>query len=168
MRKRSRERAKKGGGAASSKRALYYESLQQNNQLFKSVLYRSQLHLLGELALPLKRTVTDIVKQYVQILSLAIFAGGGWLLYVGEENGYDVITGSSIVSGAALLVLAGGITLIVSAVGMVGAFGMWRPVLFIVSTTRTVGVFIGVEYFASIALLCISDTAQPELPHMPQ
>ena len=48
-------------------------------------------------------------------------------LYVGEENSYDVITGNSIVSGAALLVFAGGVTLVVSAVGMVGAFGMWRP-----------------------------------------
>lgn len=70
---------------------------------------------------------------HIQILSLAIFAGGAWLLYVGEENDYDVITGSSIVSGAALLVLAGGVALVVSAVGMVGAFGMWRPILIIVS-----------------------------------
>ena len=69
----------------------------------------------------------------MQVLSLAIFASGAWLLYVGEENSYDVITGNSIVSGAALLVFAGGVTLVVSAVGMVGAFGMWRPVLVIVS-----------------------------------
>ena len=59
---------------------------------------------------------------------------GAWLLYVGEENSYDVITGGNgIVSGAALLVLAGGVALVVSALGMVGAFGMWRTVLIIVS-----------------------------------
>lgn len=74
-------------------------------------------------------------RNMVQVVSLAIFAGGAWLLHVGEQNSYDVITGSSIVSGAALLVFAGGVTLIVSAVGMVGAFGMWRLVLLAVSST---------------------------------
>ena len=35
-------------------------------------------------------------------------------------------------SGAALLVIAGGITFIISSLGIVGACGMWRPVLIIV------------------------------------
>ena len=63
-----------------------------------------------------------------------MFAVGSWLLYVGQENEYDVITGSrSIVSGASLLVLAGGVAIVLSAVGMAGAYGMWRPLLIIVS-----------------------------------
>ena len=71
-----------------------------------------------------------------QILGLAIFCVGVWLVYLQEEADYDVITGSTIVSGAALLVLAGGVTLVVSAVGIVGAYGMWRPVLVIVSEPK--------------------------------
>ena len=70
-----------------------------------------------------------------QVISLAVFALGAWLLYVREENDYDVITGSgSIVSGASLLVLGGGVAVVVAALGMVGAYGMWRPVLVTVST----------------------------------
>ena len=68
------------------------------------------------------------------MISLAVFALGAWLLYLREEKDYDVITGSgSIVSGAALLVLGGGVALVVAAVGVVGAVGMWRPVLVVVS-----------------------------------
>jgi hypothetical protein len=68
------------------------------------------------------------------VISLAVFALGAWLLYVREEHDYDVITGSgSIVSGASLLVLGGGVAVVVAALGMVGAYGMWRPVIVTVS-----------------------------------
>ena len=71
---------------------------------------------------------------YTQVISLAVFALGAWLLYVREEHDYDVITGSgSIVSGASLLVLGGGVAVVVAALGMVGAYGMWRPVIVTVS-----------------------------------
>ena len=51
-----------------------------------------------------------------------------------EENDYDVISGrGSIVSGAALLMLGGGVALVLAAVGMVGAVGMWRAAFVIVS-----------------------------------
>ena len=70
------------------------------------------------------------ILSITQVISLAVFALGAWLLYVREENDYDVITGSgSIVSGAALLLLGGGVAIVVSALGMVGAYGLWRPVL---------------------------------------
>ena len=63
-----------------------------------------------------------------------MFGLGVWLLYVREENDYDVITGSgSVVSGAALLVFGGGVAVVVAALGIVGALGMWRPVLVTVS-----------------------------------
>ncbi|CAI8056111.1 CD151 antigen [Geodia barretti] len=78
------------------------------------------------------------------VISLAVFALGAWLLYVREENDYDVITGSgSIVSGASLLVLGGGVAVVVAALGMVGAYGMWRPVL--------------VTYILLVALIAISE-----------
>ena len=58
---------------------------------------------------------------------------GGWLLYLGEDSDFDRITGSEIFSGAALLVAAGGVTFILAAIGIIGACGMWRPFLIIVS-----------------------------------
>lgn len=78
------------------------------------------------------------------LFAAAIVALGSYLLYLGEENDYSVITGSNIVSGAALLLVAGVITLTVTAVGIVGACGMWRPLLFIyiVSVVVMVAMFI--------------------------
>lgn len=65
------------------------------------------------------------------LLGAAIGGVASWLLYLGEENDYSVITGHSLVSGAALLLTAGVLTLVISALGIVGACGMWRPLLFI-------------------------------------
>lgn len=54
-----------------------------------------------------------------------------------EGREYDVVTGSDTLSAAVLLLVGGFITMIVAVVGIVGAFGMWRPLLFIVSGTHT-------------------------------
>ena len=64
-------------------------------------------------------------------LGAAIAGVAGWLIYLGEDNDYSVITGHTLVSGAALLLTAGIVTVGISAVGIVGACGMWRPLLFI-------------------------------------
>ena len=64
-------------------------------------------------------------------LGAAIAGVAGWLIYLGEDNDYSVITGHTLVTGAALLLTAGIITVAISAVGIVGACGMWRPLLFI-------------------------------------
>ena len=65
------------------------------------------------------------------LLGAGLTGVGSWLIYYGEQNDYSVITGHALVSGAALLVAAGIITLGISAVGIVGACGMWRPLLFV-------------------------------------
>ena len=93
-----------------------------------SVLLSSQVLNNLHLSLPLPPSLS-------QILGLGVTATGSYLLYLGEENDYDVITGNEIISGAALLVAAGGLTLIISIFGILGAIFMWRPLLILVSDT---------------------------------
>ena len=52
----------------------------------------------------------------------------------GSNSDYDLITGNDTVSGAALLLVSGIITLAIAVVGIIGACAMWRPLLVIVST----------------------------------
>ena len=65
------------------------------------------------------------------LLGAGIGGLGSWLLYLGEEHDYSVITGHTLVSGAALLLSAGVITLVIAGVGIIGVCGMWRPLLLI-------------------------------------
>ena len=53
---------------------------------------------------------------------------------IGTQGDYDVITGNNTISAAAVLLAAGGITLVVAGIGICGAWGMWRLALVIVST----------------------------------
>ena len=64
-------------------------------------------------------------------MGIVLIGFGSWVLSL-EENDSDEIT-SDISLGAALLVAAGGVTFVVAAVGIIGACGMWRPILIIVS-----------------------------------
>ena len=74
---------------------------------------------------------------------MGLFAVGVWLLYVGQESDYDVITGSlNVVSGAALLIFAGGVSIIVSAVGMAAAYAMRAPLLITVSMSTWIYVYL--------------------------
>lgn len=77
------------------------------------------------------RIIFIVLNCLFLLLGGAITGVGSWLIYLGEQNDYSVITGHTLVSGAALLVAAGSITLLISGVGIVGACGMWRPLLFI-------------------------------------
>ena len=58
-------------------------------------------------------------------------AVGIWLLV--SERDFDFITDSIYASPAALLIVAGAITVIVSIVGIIGAIGMWWCVIVLVS-----------------------------------
>ena len=69
-----------------------------------------------------------------QVVGLAIFAAGIYLAVTGER--YAVLTGSSIVAGAAILIVCGIITIGISVVGLVAAIGQFRWILLIVSSTR--------------------------------
>ena len=77
------------------------------------------------------RIVFILLNIFFLLLGTALGGVGSWLLYLGDENDYSVITGHSLVSGAALLLAAGILTIVISAVGIVGACGMWRPLLFV-------------------------------------
>ena len=72
----------------------------------------------------------------MQTLGAIAFAIGVWGVVVGSD--YDVITGNETVSAAALLLVSGIVTLSVAALGIVGACGMWRPLLVIVSAIVSV------------------------------
>ena len=64
---------------------------------------------------------------------MAIFAAGIYLAVTGDR--YAVLTGSSYVAGAAIIIVCGLITIATSVVGLVGAVGQFRWILLIVSLT---------------------------------
>ena len=68
-----------------------------------------------------------------QIFGSGLIGFGSYLINLGSEHDYDVITGSQFVTGAALLVAAGIFTFGVAVIGIVGAAFMWRPMLVLVS-----------------------------------
>ena len=67
------------------------------------------------------------------ILGLVIVGVGAWL--VAENNAFVALTGNSVVSGAALIIVAGGVTVIIAAVGILGALCQARPLLVIFAVT---------------------------------
>ena len=71
---------------------------------------------------------------HYKVLGSALIGFGSYLIYLGEEYNYDIITGSEFISAAAVLVAAGIITFAVSVVGILGALLMMRPFLLIVSS----------------------------------
>lgn len=77
------------------------------------------------------RVIFILINIIFLILGVGIAGVGSWLIYLGEQNDYSVLTGHTMLSGAALLLTAGVITLIISGVGIFGALAMWRPLLFI-------------------------------------
>lgn len=77
------------------------------------------------------RVIFILINIIFLILGVGIASVGSWLIYLGEQNDYSVLTGHTMLSGAALLLTAGVITLIISGVGIFGALAMWRPLLFI-------------------------------------
>jgi hypothetical protein len=77
------------------------------------------------------RILFIVMNAIFVLFGSALIGFGSYLLYLGNENDYDIITGSSFISGAALLVVAGVFTFVVAAIGILGAAFMWRPVLII-------------------------------------
>ena len=69
----------------------------------------------------------------LQVAGVAIFAAGIYLAVTGDR--YAVLTGSSYVAGAAIIIVCGLITIATSVVGLVGAVGQFRWILLIVSLT---------------------------------
>ena len=69
----------------------------------------------------------------IQVFGSGLIGFGSYLINLGTQNNFDEVTGNEFVSGAAILVVAGGITFILALIAILGAIFMWRPLLLIVS-----------------------------------
>ena len=67
----------------------------------------------------------------LQMIGLTMVAVGIWLL--ASNQSFDFITDTIYASPAALLIIAGVITVGIALVGILGAAGMWCGVLIVVS-----------------------------------
>lgn len=67
----------------------------------------------------------------LQALGIVVLAVGIWALVANQD--FAVVTGNSIASGAAILIVAGIVTLIICIIGIIGAIFKLRPMLLIVS-----------------------------------
>lgn len=67
----------------------------------------------------------------MQCLGIVLIGVGSWL--IATDDNYSFITGSGIVSGASLLIIAGIVTVIICAAGIFGAIFKLRPILVVVS-----------------------------------
>ena len=70
------------------------------------------------------------------LFGLALVGVGAWLLATGSA--FSFLFNSNIIGGAALIVICGGVTFIIAAVGVIGAIFQWRPVLVIFAACLTV------------------------------
>ena len=71
--------------------------------------------------------------HYAQILGVVAFTLGIYLIVEGNEFG-EVLTTNAYVSGAAIFIVCGVISMIITVVGVLGAIFLWRPLLILVST----------------------------------
>lgn len=67
----------------------------------------------------------------LQLIGLAILGVGIYLQVVG--NNFAFLTNNTLVTGAALLIICGVVTVVITGLGVVGGIGLWRPILVIVS-----------------------------------
>jgi hypothetical protein len=87
------------------------------------------------------------------VVGAIAFGIGVWGVVEGTD--YDAITGDETVSAAALLLVGGIVTFAVASVGIVGACGMCRPLLFIYALA--VAVIIILEFVAAILAFVFVD-----------
>lgn len=97
---------------------------------------------------------TFVICNFVFLVAGAIAFGiGVWGVVEGTD--YDAITGSETVSAAALLLVGGIVTFAVASVGIIGACGMWRPLLLIYAIA--VALIIILEFVAAIVAFVFVD-----------
>ena len=107
-------------------------------------------------------THTHTTHTHTQIIGLALIAGGAYLIASGSNLSF--LTGNGIASGAAIIIICGGVTLIITAIGLLGAFGLWRPLLVIVSEKkRRNSSLINSQVFDHCSVLCIRHSLVPSL-----
>ena len=68
----------------------------------------------------------------MQLLGIGLIAGGSYLVATG--NNLAIVTGNSAVGGAALIIIAGIVTVLITACGIIGAIFLLRVLLGVVST----------------------------------
>ena len=71
---------------------------------------------------------------FLQLIGIAVLGVGAW--GVAQNNAFNFITGNRIIGGAAVLIIAGIVTIIISVIGILGSAFKWRPLLVIVSTLQ--------------------------------
>lgn len=94
------------------------------------------------------------------VLGAITFSIGVWGVVEGSDNDYDLITGNETVSGAALLLVSGIITLAIAVVGIIGACAMWRPLLVIYAIA--VFIIIVLEIAGAIVAFVFQDNIRDE------
>lgn len=80
-----------------------------------------------------------------QCVGIGITAGGSYLLVKGDALSF--FTSSSHFSAAALLVVVGVFTMLITLLGIAGGLFLWRPVLVVVSFRNTVLLFVPTQIF---------------------
>ena len=73
---------------------------------------------------------------FPQILGAVLIGVGSWAIARGDT--FSFVTGSNVFSGAALLIVAGIVTVLICATGIFGAIFKLRPILVIVSRSLSV------------------------------
>ena len=76
---------------------------------------------------------------HIQLIGLALIGGGIYLIVAGSS--LDFFTGNRVLSGAAIIIICGVVTAVVSGIGLLGACGLWRVLLGIVSETHVYVVY---------------------------
>ena len=84
---------------------------------------------------PLTQPCVRIVPSFLQLLGLAAVGIGIWVLV--EGNDYDYFLDGAVVIGGTILIIAGVVTIVISAVGILGAIFKLRLLLVIVSINES-------------------------------
>jgi hypothetical protein len=82
------------------------------------------------------RLVFVVLNILFTMVGLALIGIGIWL--IATDATFSFITNSAIASPAALLIVAGVVTAVISVVGIIGAIGMWYCILVFVSRRKMV------------------------------
>ena len=72
-----------------------------------------------------------MVNLSLQAIALTVIGVGGWL--INENGSFSFVTGSSVISGGALLITGGIITTLICVAGIIGTIFKLKLILLIVS-----------------------------------
>lgn len=105
------------------------------------------------------RGLLVVVNILFGALGIVVFAVGIWAIV--EDMNYSFVTGNNIASGAALLIVAGIITMVICFLGIIGAIFKLRPLLIIYAAL--VLIIVVLEIVAGIVAFAFSDSVADEV-----